>query len=93
MLTRYLPTLGPSPLTEASSASFPLRRSTSLNPVRSLPFLTSLVRQPPTPRPLDLTAKTTLETSVDLPIPGGPVTSQILVRGDDKFGSSLSDSA
>ncbi len=85
MLTRYFPTLGPNPSTEASSASFPLKRSMSLNPTRSLPLLTSLVRHPPTPRPFDLTAKTTFETSVDFPIPGGPVTNQILMREDGKL--------
>ena len=93
MFTRYLPTLGPSPLTDASSASLPLRRSVSLKPTRSFPFLTSFVRHPPTPCPFDLTEKITFETSEDLPIPGGPVTSQIFVGADDKIAPRLPDSA
>jgi hypothetical protein len=77
-LTLYLPTFGPTlGPTDASSPFRPVVRSVTSNPTLVPLDLTSEVEHPPTTTPALLSFRTTLETTVDLPAPGGPVTSQM----------------
>src|SRR5438132_8980306 len=79
--TLYLPTRGPSlPVTDASSPSSSVKRSRIRKPILWPLILFSEVTQPPTTMPLERRLRMTFENSVDFPIPGGPVTSQTLLR-------------
>src|SRR2546427_7144730 len=79
--TLYLPTRGPSlPVTDASSPSSSVKRSRIRKPTLWPLILFSEVTQPPTTMPLERRLRMTFENSVDFPIPGGPVTSQTLLR-------------
>src|SRR5439155_18714241 len=79
--TLYLPTRGPSlPVTDASSPSSSVKRSRIRKPTLWPLILFSVVTQPPTTMPLERRLRMTFAYSVDYPIPGGPVTSQTLLR-------------